>query len=1027
MQKLKIKVINLINLFRNFFENIFSSRKKTMQFIAYFVFTVLFLIQIAIILINNSFYSNFSDDILQYYTIMEDFITSLKNGSFSMFNLNNYFGASFFSDIYYIPLDIFTFITFLLSYIMPVELAYSSTELFKIFIGVMTLAYYFHLKGLQNRTIFWLSIFYLVSGGMVSYMAFPAFLSMTFYLPLALIVIHFYIKKKLWIVPVFALILIFYNFYLAYTVLVFTAFAYLLEYFKAGKTRFLKFIKDGVVFFLLLLLGVLMGAIILLPSINFILEEAYRSTGAFDAWIINIGSYELQLFQPNIYIRYLAKIFTEQRGIGFYGFEGQYWLEHVSLYITIIGFAYMSQIFFMKDRISRIYKVTFIIILIFMIFPLFSYVFSGTLDQPYTRWINFIPLIQILALSHVFEKIGFEKVNMKTMTITISFLLALVGFLIYYYIKQLGTDENFAAKDVLKVDTVLMGVSALYLIVVLVFGWLKKFTIIKWFVWIEVTVAFVYIYTGPFAISNKIDTFNSMHEINDFLEDNLVKDEFYRVYVDIDNFNAERTNFNRMTSFPTNTRIFHSWTDAETNGISKMIFNSNEYQTKNKMNYFGYYINHFLGYRYILVSGDHDYALNDNHFTLVNQNEKYRLYELNYSTSFKVYDTYFNSSDQDSEYGNSLSELSKALIRQQAFVLAAIIDESKEYDMSQYDLKYLSGLDNSQVESLNPYRVVSYTKEEEHLSFNQEELKNYYVYDNENLDIRFEVGAVYIKFTNTFIDLDEFGEIFMEFEDGSTRACTLYETSEDDNLSLLPYHLKCEFWQTPERIYIEKNDALNVPPVFKMRSEQALNQAAYLEYDLSKIDLPEEEGIILFDMNLDFNKLFVTDEFGNELYLVDGYYYYENKPSRLYIFKTGDMYDYNDLFNLKLYYLIEGSENISESLVNSDIANSSLKIENSKINLEYDYLNVPDTDQIVMIPVAYSDDWQFTSEQVYDTISVSGGFIGLIIPEGTESVDIELRFVPNYLNLGLYISLGSAALYLSIFAIPLIIKRKKRG
>lgn len=1027
MQKLKSIITNLTNLFRSFMENIFSSRKKTMQFIAYFVFTILFLIQIAIILINNSFYSNFSDDILQYYTIIEDFITSLKNGSFSMFNLNNYFGASFFSDIYYVPLDIFTFITFILSYIMPVELAYSSTELFKIFIGVMTVAYYFHLKGLKNRTIFWLSIFYLVSGGMVSYMAFPAFLSMTFYLPLALIIIHFYIKKKRWIVPVFALMLVFYNFYLAYTVLVFTAFAYLLEYFKAGKTKFFKFMKDGIIFFILLLLGVLMGAIILLPSINFILEEAYRSTGAFDAWIINIGSYELKLFQPNIYIRYLAKIFTEQRGIGFYGFEGQYWLEHVSLYITIIGFAYMNQIFFMKDRVSRIYKVAFLIILIFMIFPLFSYVFSGTLDQPYTRWINFVPLIQILALSHVFERIGFEKVNMKTMTLTISVLLALVGFLIYYYIKQLGTDEDFAAKDVLKVDTVLMGVSALYLVAVLVFGWLKKFTVIKWLIWVEVTVAFVYIYTGPFAISNKIDTFNSMHEINDFLEDNLEQDEFYRVYVDIDNFDAERTNFNRMTSFPTNTRIFHSWTDSETNGISKLIFNSNEYQTKNKMNYFGYYINHFLGYRYILLSGEHEYALNDKYFTLVNENENYRLYELDYSTSFKVYDTYFNSSDQDSENGNSLNELSKALIRQQAFVLAAIIDESKDYDMSQYDLNYLTGLSNSQIESINSYKIIGYSGEESRLSFNQEEVKDYYVYDNENLDIQFAVGAVYVKFSNTFIDLDEFGEIFMEFEDGSTRACALYDAAEEDNMSLLPYHLKCEFWKTPEKIYIEKNAALNVAPVFKMRSEQALNQAAYLEYDLSKISLPEEEGIILFDMNLDFNKLFITDELGNDLYLIDGYYYYDEKPSRLYIYKTGDMYGYHDLFSLKLYYLIDGSEDVSDFLVNDDITDSSLKIENGKINLSYDYLNVPVTDQIVMIPVTYSDDWQFTSEQIYDTISVSGGFIGLIIPEGTESVDIELKFVPKYLDLGLYVSLGATALYLGIFTLPMIIRRKKRG
>ena len=195
MKVLKLKIANFITLFQDYFTGLFSNRKKTLKFIALFTFTILFFIQIGIILINNSFYTNFSDDILQYYTIMVDFIASIKDGSLSLFNLNNYFGASFFSDVYYIPLDIFTFITFILSYIMPTEIAYSITELFKIFIGVMALAYYFHLKGMKNRTIFWMSVFYLVSGGMVSFMAFPVFLSMIFYLPLSLIVIHYFLKK----------------------------------------------------------------------------------------------------------------------------------------------------------------------------------------------------------------------------------------------------------------------------------------------------------------------------------------------------------------------------------------------------------------------------------------------------------------------------------------------------------------------------------------------------------------------------------------------------------------------------------------------------------------------------------------------------------------------------------------------------------------------------------------------------------------------------------------------------------------
>ncbi|MCK7486727.1 MAG: hypothetical protein MZU97_15365 [Bacillus subtilis] len=156
--------------------------------IALIVFTILFGIQISIILFRNSFYNNFSDDIIQYYSIITDFIAQLKAGTLSWYNLNNYFGASFFSDVYYVPLDIFTLGTFITSFIVPTELAYSIFELVKIWAGVMVFAYYLHSQGMKTRTVFWMSMVYFVSGGTVSFMAFPVFLSLVFYLPLGLLV-----------------------------------------------------------------------------------------------------------------------------------------------------------------------------------------------------------------------------------------------------------------------------------------------------------------------------------------------------------------------------------------------------------------------------------------------------------------------------------------------------------------------------------------------------------------------------------------------------------------------------------------------------------------------------------------------------------------------------------------------------------------------------------------------------------------------------------------------------------------------
>ncbi|MFA7076041.1 MAG: YfhO family protein [Candidatus Izemoplasmatales bacterium] len=1035
MASIKIKIFKLQELFRDYFSSCFSSRKKTFKFIALLIFTTLFLMQSFIILFNNSFYNNFSDDILQYYTIIIDFVASIKDGSISFFNLNNYFGASFFSDIYYIPLDIFTFITFGLSYIMPTEIAYSITEMIKIFIGVMALAYYFNLKGMKNRTIFWMSIFYFVSGGMVSFMAFPAFLSIFFYAPLALIVIHFFFIKKRWMVPLFAFIVVMYDFYLAYMLLAFTSFAFLIEYFKYEKFKFFSLLKEGILFLGSLILGVLMASVILLPSITFILEETYRAQASFNAWIVNIGSYELKLFQPNIYIRYLAKIFAEQRPVGFYGFENDYGLEHISLYITIFGFVYMSYIFFMKDKISRVYKISFIIAIIFMFFPIFSYLFSGTLDKPYTRWINLLPILQITALAHVFNEKGFEKVKMKYLTIIISFLLLLSGFLVYYYIKKLQIDVHYAGREAMTADTVLIGVSAIYLIILLVFGWLKKYTVIKWFIWIEVVVAVGYIYSGPLAFSNKIDTFDTMHEINHFLKDNLEQDEFYRVYVDISRFKVEDTNFNRMTVFPTNTTIFHSWTDSETNAISKMIFNSNEYQSKSRMNYFGYYINHFLGYKYILVDNDYQYNFGQEYFTLISSDGIFSLYEMNYSSNFRVFDTYFNSDDSDLIDNNALKDLSSSLIKQKAFLMAAIIDADKEYDMSQYDLNYLDSPYDQALKSLSPYRTISGVTE---ITTGFDEFGNqdniereFYLYDEETIDIIFDTGALYIKFlssTNSISDLEKYS-VFMEFENGNRQLCQIYDLNDGENEYNIPYQIKCEFWSRPVKIYIEKNDNLPIAPVLKVRAENAIDSAAYLEYDLSQLNLANEQGHILFDMSLDkaFERVFVVDEFGDSYECLDGYYYYNTKPNKIYLYKTSGMYDYSDLFNLRLRYIIEESINVDELLSQDQFLDKQLIIKDSRIELKYKNVKATDKDQIVVIPIAYSDDWKFTSSNEYDTISVSGGFLGIIIPKGTIDIDINMTFMPKNLDLGVYVTLGATAIYLLVFVTPILIKKKKRG
>lgn len=988
------------------------SRKKTLWMLALVVFTVLFGIQILIILVRNSFYNNFSDDILQYYTIIVDFIRQVKDGSISVFNLNNYLGASIFSDIYYVPLDLFTGITFVLSFLMPTQLAYSITEFIKILAGVMIFAWYLSKQGMKNRTVFWGGILYFISGGTVSFMAFPAFLSLVFYLPLALLVIHWSFKGKLWIVPLFTMALVFYNFYLAYTALIFTGIMFIVEYIKRTDFHFGRFLRDGVIFLALCLLGVAMSLVIFYPSVLFILEDTFRDSGTFNAWVVKIGSFELKLFQPMIYIRFLAKMFAEQRPIGFYGFAQDYTKEHASLFITMTGLALMNYVFFLRDRISKIYKVLIPIGLILMFFPLFSYVFSGTLDVPYTRWINVYPLIQVMIFAHVFDAKGFEQVKPKWLTITTALLLAINGGVIYYYIDRLTTLEDFKFADALIADTAIMGVSAVILILIIVFVWIRKNHWLKYLFWIEFAVSICFIYSGPFSYPNKNDTFETMYRIQDFLEEHLDHDRFYRVYVDLDRFNAERTNFNRMTAFSTNTRIFHSWTDKETDMLAELLFGQIEHQTKEVLEVQALYLNQFLGYQYVLASQDYTYYLDGSLYQLVAENEEFQLLEIIPAKPFQVYESYVTHTGYKSyRTSNQKVEAQKILLQH------ALIDTTERYSDLDLNLESVSLSGISTLKTLSPTTNVSAHETIDTAGLANTTVRSFLKFAAPQFSVGFSSGAIYIKSST---DTTQYGEVFVEFEGGSRHACRIKENPTDG------FDVKCEFGAEPIAIYFEA-DRLPMTYNFQYRRELARDGAAYLVYDLSKISFSRDKGMLYFELGKPFERVFFVDEDNHEFEGFKNYYYYDTKPELMYVFKTWEMYqNVADLYNFRLSYAYDDLSDFDEAVGTSLSDQEFLSIEKGKIHLSYVRTSTSTYDQLVVIPVAYSEEWQFVSDTNYQTLSASGGFLGIIIPAGIDDIEIDMRFVPKGLAKGALASLGATLIYLGIFIPIELIKRKKK-
>ncbi|MFP4478204.1 MAG: YfhO family protein [Candidatus Izemoplasmatales bacterium] len=1032
MKKL-LGFIKKIYLFlSHFFETkVFNTRKNTIKFLTLLVFTVLFLIQISIIIFNNSIYNNGSDDILQYYVIMEGFIRSIKEGSLSFFDLNNYFGASFFSNLYYVPLDIFTLISLLLSFIMPTVIAISSTELLKIVVGVLLVAIYLSLKKYKTQTIFWVGLIYFVNGGTVSFMNFPAFLSMTVYLPMALIVIHYFFEKKYWVVPIFVLAIVLYNFYLAYMVLAFISFAFIIEYFKYQKFSVKSLIFKGLGFLSLLLLGVIMSSVILLPAITFISEETIRTPVDFKPWILNLKFIELKLFEPEVYLRYFAKMYAPQRPVSFRGFLGDYKLEHVSNYVTVVGFFLMTLIFFMKGKVALVYKIMFGVLLTFSLVPFFSTVLSGTFIMemfsdgtqaayPYNRWLNMVPLLQVLVIAYVMENYEFSA-KKRIPLFVMSGLIILIGLFIVIYYGNHMNDESLSdfVKESLKYDRILMIVSLIIFLLAMTFLLIKKYPLIRIFLFAEVVLAVGYMFTSGFGSHGKLDTFSEMNTINDFMNAHIDDSEFTRVFVDLSEFDVQDRNFNQMTSFPTNTRVFHSWSDSETDDLAFLMFPntpySSERQSKIKMNYYSYYLSAFLGYKYIVIESNENSLDHSDDFELIASNDDYALYKIEPVDGFYVnnhYITYENFKD--------FVKANPDIAAERIFLLGAIIDQDR-YDISEFGFEELTEEDiNYQVSEkmIGPSSLLEYSYEIPRPGLDTETEKNFYVYND--LDIDYQSGEIILR--DTARGMADYGEVFYRNENDEEIACKISEYNHDTII-------QCgQFFSPVKSIYVEKTNQMSSPPRFNKRLERAIGGYSYLVYELDNLNINMTNPLLKFDFsNYDIEKNFIVDESGNEIYSVNGLYYPSSDMKRIYIFKTNELYGHKNLFNLYLNYT--AFEPITEDIIydKNIVKNKSLRIENGRIHLSYDYDQPSEGNHVITVPVTYSDDWQFTSDVKYDKISVSGGFLGIIVPEGETSVEITLKFMPKNIKTGLYISLMGTGIYSGLIAYPILKKRLKRG
>lgn len=947
----------------------FSSNKKTFKYLALLCSVILGFIAIFLFVYSDAFYTCCSDDVLQYFKMTEDFVLKLKTGNLSFYYYNNYLGASFFADTYYVPLDIFTFFTTILSFFMNFEIAFGFTEIVKLFLGTMMFAYFLKLRKFSNKSIFITSLIYMVCGYNCIMMAFSAFFSLVFYYPFAAVCLEKYKQGKKYLLPLCAAMLVFYNYYLGACTMLFMAVWFIFGYILDNKLVSIKeelllnnpnlnrvnsralliyigrFLKQGFICALYMALGILIACVVLLPSVSFIINDSFpRVDTLYYKWSFDSPDGFTGINAMGQYARILAEVFTPTYSTSFYAFNCSYITDHVSLYVTVTGFMIILYVFQLKDRESWIYKLYLIAEVIMLAIPIFYMIFSLN-SAPYTRWMGMLNIFNLMIMAHIITKTDLKLQFKGLWAIIRSVLMIVCIFIVINYFTNKLFDMNFfsflgnkiTGKELKLVwdtdsldeyiyDIWCLVIAVGIIIVISIFTidkFFRKFNIIPYVLAAEIVLSLCFMFVPKFTNYNLYSLTTKKDDLNSYLSkylENPYDGEFYRTHLNTDICNdwIYTRNYSRTNLMLSDLRIFHSFYDDETNKLVELLYDkwsasNEERNSKEILNQYSMFVHQLLGTKYVVVEADENCYLPMEYYKVVegSNNGKYITYEyLNYQP-FMIYDTmsYFNEVNGEKQVSPLYFGNNIYHLVKQQYLLSRLVYEGEE------DL----GLD------IDFSKIINVVQ------------KQYSQSDNS------------IKYD-------------------------LY----DPNTNMIGYYLSGE----------DYSKTTDIP------SKGLMNFYYYLPGQGAR--------------GVEFTGAVLEYADGRREEAFNGYAFYDEIPKILWvdnntnIINLGDGTEHDIIVEYCDYYEYEIYLNRMK-----DYSDLSLTMDNDKLHLTYNRENLGKN--VVVIPISYNKDWKCNKD--YKLVSVNGGLLGIVIPEGEASIDLTLSFTPSKLNVSALVSIGGLVIF----------------
>lgn len=915
--------------------------------------------------IKGGFFHINSDDVLQYYPYINNFFTKLKEGKLSLYDTTLFGGTSWFSGIYYIPLDIFTFVAFILSFIMEAEKAYAITNFLRPACGALLLYYVLARKGMNNKTAFIAGLILFVGGMTESYYIFPVFLGICFYAPLAMLVVDLLIEKKgayYLLVPLYTVIVIFYDFYIAYMLMAFLCVYFMLEmhirdeysFFKKENCIFRngKFWLRFLEFMALIILGVLMSAIILLPSMLYVMNESSRNNNFSDASLWYFANDKGEISIRHYFTQWINFFIPNEPHRFCLNDAGDYMREHATMYITNGGLIYLAYLFVINGKKENRMKFWIVLINILFAIPLFACIFSFN-SVPYVRWF-FIPyMINLYGMTIAMNKNDLKVGENHYLNLCpIIFLLLGLGTIIFtliqapeYYIHY--KREDFFFYPILIGSAICITIYLVLLIISFIFKKKNKNRNILKKVFLGTLFCEV-VFAGVMIFCNADDAndyyFNQKSEMttqkNALYSLGYKDSDGYRIHLDT-SYAKNDLNSNILVGNVNFGHFFQSFYNTPLNKVLNDIYNENStHWGRDFMGGNTLLQAPIFNTKYIVQPSNKITYFPSEYYNELKIDSTGAYFSLADCPQFIVYDSYFTST----AYLNNPIKKEAALLYSAYIYKPALNSDDTLVNDNVDEKRYLQ----------------SYNKVVESNVANQStnELAN--------------LIASYVT------------------------SVTLNNPTDGSNGT--------EGWENSSYFYynISNNkkaqDVLKKDVIYAYANNQETRRINDDDYLMVLND--EQKSLT----NFHFTDYFTHDE---DIYA----FAMKVKDTNNSSYKSVTLYGYD----YSLYTNFIDKQN--------SYTNKYFSLDGSTMTIKCSFPD--DKSHIIKTAYTYSNDWKLKNSD-YELIDVDGGFLGIIIPEGTSSVNLKLKYEPAGFKTGAILSISSLVIYLAITVPVTVIIIKKR-